>query len=228
MKKMRKLIPAFCMLLLSAVMLSTSTFAWFSMNTTVTASGMQLSAKTDNAYLIIKQGTSLSGNATTATSEVNASLYPVKPVTTLTSTNIGTVTSWGTAKSTDPNDANISASVTALDESATLSNYVAKESFMVGILAGSGEATHDLVLASLTISDLNEGITVVVVCGTNVYSHDANVASGSEKLADASAVTTTGVQVDVYFYIDGSNENVKTANAANLGGSIELKFSIAG
>lgn len=223
---MKKLIPAICMTLIAAVMLASSTFAWFSMNTSVTATGMQVTAKTNNAYLIISKGPTLTGKENSANAGVNTSLYPVKPVVTLTSDNIGTVTSWGTATSTDPDNANTGAVVEHLTEGANLDNYVVKVSFMVGIVENSGAVANDLKLKSLTISDLNEGITVVVVCGTNLYSHSENVPSGSEKLADAASVTKTGVQVDVYIYIDGSNENVKTTNAANLGGSVELTFSI--
>ena len=39
-KSTRKLIPAFAMLLISAVMLSTASYAWFATNNTVRASGM--------------------------------------------------------------------------------------------------------------------------------------------------------------------------------------------
>ena len=42
---MKKLIPALALLLVSAVMLATSSFAWFSMNTQVTVSGMSVTAK---------------------------------------------------------------------------------------------------------------------------------------------------------------------------------------
>lgn len=45
MKKMtRKLIPALAMLLISAVMMSTASFAWFTMNTEVTATGINVTA----------------------------------------------------------------------------------------------------------------------------------------------------------------------------------------
>ena len=53
MKKFKKLIPALCMLLVSAVMLGTTTFAWFSMNNKVTATRMQIEAKTNDTYLLI-------------------------------------------------------------------------------------------------------------------------------------------------------------------------------
>ena len=53
MKHTKKLIPALGMLLLSACMLVTSTFAWFAMNETVSATGMSVTAKGDQVYLQI-------------------------------------------------------------------------------------------------------------------------------------------------------------------------------
>ena len=52
MKKFKKLIPALCMLLVSAVMLGSTTFAWFSMNRTVTATGMEIKAEVSTQLLI--------------------------------------------------------------------------------------------------------------------------------------------------------------------------------
>ena len=46
MKNTRKLIPAVVMLLVSAVLMSTASFAWFSMNKQVTATGMKVTATT--------------------------------------------------------------------------------------------------------------------------------------------------------------------------------------
>ena len=46
MKNTRKLIPAVVMLLVSAVLMSTASFAWFSMNKEVTATGMTVTATT--------------------------------------------------------------------------------------------------------------------------------------------------------------------------------------
>lgn len=53
MKLTKKLIPALGMLVLSACMLVTSTFAWFSMNDRVEANGMTVTAKADQVYLQI-------------------------------------------------------------------------------------------------------------------------------------------------------------------------------
>ena len=49
---MKKLIPALALLLVSAVMLGTSSFAWFSMNTEVTATGMSVTAQAPTSLLI--------------------------------------------------------------------------------------------------------------------------------------------------------------------------------
>lgn len=56
MKMTRKLIPALAMLLISAVLMSTASYAWFSMNTSVSAEGMSITAKNDSKYLQIIAG----------------------------------------------------------------------------------------------------------------------------------------------------------------------------
>ena len=81
MKKMRRLIPAIAMLLVSAVMLSTASFAWFSMNTDVTASGMQIQAIADSS-LVISQAPLTAEGSTAGAPDIKIEtgvqkLYPV-------------------------------------------------------------------------------------------------------------------------------------------------------
>jgi hypothetical protein len=52
MKNMRKLIPAIAMLLVSAVMMSTASFAWFSVANVATATGMQVKATSSGGIAI--------------------------------------------------------------------------------------------------------------------------------------------------------------------------------
>ena len=80
MKKFKKLIPAFCMLLISAVLMGTSTFAWFSMNSEVTAGALTIKATTD-ANLFIANGASVELDAIIGTSvdNLNVSANAVKP-----------------------------------------------------------------------------------------------------------------------------------------------------
>ena len=49
---MKKLIPALCMLLISAVLMSTATYAWFSINSTVDATGMQVKTHISSDVLV--------------------------------------------------------------------------------------------------------------------------------------------------------------------------------
>ena len=56
MKLSKKFITAIAMLTLSAVMLTTSSFAWFSMNTNVKATGMTVTAKAEQVFLQISNG----------------------------------------------------------------------------------------------------------------------------------------------------------------------------
>lgn len=65
MKKTLKLIPALAMLLVSAILVSTSTYAWFSMNNRVTVTGMQVKATVSDSLLIASssEGTSKSADS---------------------------------------------------------------------------------------------------------------------------------------------------------------------
>ncbi len=66
MKKTRKLIPALVMLLVSAVMMSTASFAWFSINDKVDVDGMAVQA-TATGSLVITSGTTVNTGATSLT-----------------------------------------------------------------------------------------------------------------------------------------------------------------
>ena len=70
--KMKKLIPALCMLLVSAILLGTSTYAWFSMNTTVSATGLEVTAKSNSTYLLIDNIDNATNKATSADTKVVA------------------------------------------------------------------------------------------------------------------------------------------------------------
>lgn len=75
----KKLIPAAGSLLISAVMLSTSTYAWFTMNKTVTVTGMTMSTTVGSNLLISNDNTE--GNFKTAIEQnVSGVLEPVSTV----------------------------------------------------------------------------------------------------------------------------------------------------
>lgn len=84
MKKMRKLIPAFAMLLVSAIMMSTASFAWFTMGSTADATGMQITATADSSLIISTSTTyekfSVANNQAQVASQTQK-LYPATHIT---------------------------------------------------------------------------------------------------------------------------------------------------
>ena len=114
MKKTLKLIPAIAMLLISAVMLSTATFAWFSMNTTVTAQGMQVKAKAEGGIVISNSAKTTWGASADSTLATVTSMLP---------TSTANLTNWYHGTSANPADANASTSTTTNGaEAITLKN----------------------------------------------------------------------------------------------------------
>ena len=81
----RKFVPALALLLISAVMVTTATFAWFSMNTRVTATGMQMETEAGDNVLIANDTSTTQaapasfGNALTVSGNA-AKLRPVSTV----------------------------------------------------------------------------------------------------------------------------------------------------
>ena len=79
---MKKLIPSILLLVLSFSLLATSTFAWFSMNDTVTVTGMQITTKVGSNLLIY--GSNGVGDdplfTTTLTQSVSGRLEPVSTI----------------------------------------------------------------------------------------------------------------------------------------------------
>ncbi|MGM9631772.1 MAG: hypothetical protein ACI3XL_01600 [Eubacteriales bacterium] len=223
---MKKLIPAFALLLISAVVLSTASYAWFSMNTSVSATGMTINAQVDSKFLVIEAGSTFHNTTTTTsvdTSASSSSLKPVAPATTLTAANVTTPTSWQYGYSNSADSATVSGDYTACTN---LTGYVASETFSIGLNAaysGSTTSVDNLKLTSVTLP-ASTGISVVVVCGTNIYNYESSQASLTDALADT--VTTSGVTVTVYYYINGDDTNVYSSNATTLTGSVQLTFAV--
>lgn len=127
---MMKIVSAAAMLAVSASMLATSTYAWFSMNTTVNVTGMQVDVKSNNTFLLINTGEydtceEIQGQKKTtipATVEAaEAVVYPSKPkeaseigegkrfesgTAVTNATTAATAANWYTAQNNNPADSN--------------------------------------------------------------------------------------------------------------------------
>ncbi len=76
MKKTRKLIPAIAMLLMSTVMMSTASFAWFSIGNTATVDGMKVRA-TASGSLVISDSMAVAGATKVIFAAAEKELMPV-------------------------------------------------------------------------------------------------------------------------------------------------------
>ncbi len=94
-KTLRKIIPAIAMLLISATLVGTSTFAWFSMNNKVTISGMSVTTQV-SSNLLVASGTA--GTTKAAESDFHATVNQtvsgiIEPVSTVNGENFFYTTS---------------------------------------------------------------------------------------------------------------------------------------
>lgn len=237
MKKFAKLVPALAMLLVSATVLATSTFAWFSMNHTVTASNMTVTAKSDAFWLQIANEEGVSkdnSNKTEADAKTTAAtIYPAKYNGTKGSD------AWQYANSDSADDHTANAAGLKDVASANVAHYRLANTFKISLKdADSVQKAKDLKVATCKVtgaSAFRDAIGIVVVCGENVQTIKATgQASGTAwSITDAQVlageVTTAETEVKVYVYIDGENSAVKSANLteANLAGTaVELTFTV--
>ncbi len=248
MKKFKKLIPALCMLLVSAVMLGSTTFAWFSMNTTVTASNMQVQAKADQVYLQIKEKTGTftpNGNHTSVPSTVaKKSLLPTNVYKTFDETAPETFTGgkdfvWVSNYSIDADKSDKAGSYTNVTPQ--VDSYALKFEYTIRLRPDTGATVAPGKLKVTAVEFENESATsglkgavsVLVVCGdySAVYKQTTTTgtftkSAGDEALSAAAFASTDGTDVAVYVFFDGDNANCKTTNIVlNDTFSVKITFN---
>ena len=96
----KQLMAAIAMVLVTLIALSSSTYAWFAMNTQVTATGMQVKAVAEDGLLIKNEL-----DANTATNWKNTTAASYGSLVALAPTSTADVTTWFHNKSDDQNDA---------------------------------------------------------------------------------------------------------------------------
>ena len=245
MKKTKIIIPALGLLLLSTAASVTGTVAWFASNSTVTATGMQITAKTDSSYLLIGSGENdtaseiqAQGDAALTTaitvSQQEASVLPSAHDAIATATAAGTVANWYTGKgTTQANGALKDGSKTALTAQ-NFANYVIKRTVYLTVAKDSvqtGDVSITLALTEIAATGQQHAydpVSVVFACDSAVVEfNEAN--SWQNDTAITTQVVDSGVKtVDIYVYYDGNNEDVFTNNFANLSGaSMVITFTAA-
>lgn len=254
MKKFKKLIPAFCAMLVSAAMLGTSTYAWFSVNKKVEANGMSVTAQANTQYFVISTdktfGTDIEKTLTkdqisqAGTADTTGTVYPAAYGV---NGEKGLADKWWTANvskydSTTAGDIiNVSEIKVATGEVYTNSQYFVGYTFYVGLNAKS----DDFAPANLQIKAVNDtGVARIAAvqlvpytdttAGTAEFLQIEGATAGAnggvetKNSYELSATSKKYVQVTVYLYVDGNNALVKdTATSTELKGTAAVKVAAA-
>lgn len=258
MKKFKKLIPAFCMLLVSAVMLGSSTFAWFSMNNKVTASGMSVEAKANTLYAVIaKEGDLQTGkikenyvqhnvDLTALVTGENLKKYPLAYNNSGNPITVGTTTvannAFYTANSTERDNAGNATTNTNVtngkvvtfssnSEDAFCKDYAVKYTVYVGISSDSTKDYKGKISAFCTLAGeagINLRAYVVVDnAATGTYFESTVEEKNAVEISANAELKKDGtcVKVDIYIFIDGNSEGVKTnGTLAEMKGTASFNF----
>ena len=225
MKKTKIIIPALGLLLLSTAASVTGTVAWFAANATVTATGMEITAKTDSVFLEIK-GSEDNSFGTVGHNAVDAEVFPVAHETISTVAGIESFTNnWYYQYSDDP--ASYNSNLGAKTYIAAFTNYVIKTTYQVQLHQGSADTAYDLYVSKVTLSSEVAGISMIVAGADGFQEFSASAASITydNALVISDEVTSTAQTISVYLYINGNNANVYSNNLAALTGTVEFQLT---
>jgi len=218
-KSFRDIRNAVVMLCVMLAMLSTATFAWFSMNDRVSATNMAITAKSDSSFLLIGAGQMSAaevqaGNKSTVEAlNTDAQLLPVAHDEITNVAAADTVSNWYYMRADAPTASASTGSKTPLT---SLENYVLVNEF--SITSAVGSATMNNLKCTATVETADEAadaVKVLVATATAVDEFEVGTRAGSVSLAPT---ITSGevVSVKVYVYWDGNDSDVFTNNMAKL------------
>ena len=243
MKKTKVIIPALGILLLSTAASVTGTVAWFSMNDTVTASGMSVTAKSDAAFLLIKSGentaTVVQGSKLTSDSAINGEdeLFPVAHETINSTVDAeatkdaasgsGTVLkNWYFMYSDSPDSA--AGNSATKQNIADFEHYVLKNQFSITVAKGSNKVKNLRVKTAEITTTGAQAVNCLVTCdGAEEFSGTGAAADRENPVTLKSEITDSTVAiVNVYIYWNGDDDDVYTNGISELKNTeVELTFT---
>ena len=237
MKMTRKLIPALVMLLVSAIMLSTASFAWFASNDKVNATGMSVNAKAAQQFLQIS---ATNGDDFDITAEATGTI-PTAGVelvhATIDENDKKTVT-WGVGTSTKVDDANVGSALTNVSVS---DQYALINTFYLKLSEGSTGSLTNILARQITVTandcSIKEALRILIVGpdGAMLYSyrnaHSGKITatvtdSNSADVLVSELSTDETAEIKVYAFFDGADAIAKTSAATDLSSmSFEILFA---
>ncbi len=242
MKMTRKLIPALVMLLVSAVMLSTASFAWFASNDTVAVNGMNVKVKSTAKFLEISKTSATEGfgksvnidNALAEIELVHAKVVEAADSATLT---------WHTGKSEYYDQ------VGSMNAEALAGGITAQYALINTLYVRMSKDTSTDGLENLRIKpnsvtvtgedNLTPALRLLVVCeddesnvlGMQLWSKRDNSIITYNGTDDAAIYIAPDVALDevytvkTYLYFDGEDASAVTSNTVDLQ-NISVSFSL--
>ena len=239
MKNTRKLIPALVMLLISAVLMSTASFAWFSMNKQVTADGMSVTATTPASLEISTAATGSDWSYGATASNSTTGLTPITRLNNVwyvpTATNAIKADGTPTYSLADNYSNTTHWTPVTIDYTTGKSGdvkYALVQDFYlrtnVGTVTTDAPAAIKFTAAATVSgdSDLEAGVQVYLKVGETLTLL-SSTASGewTAPLSSASTPDTPYIQVTVVVVYDGQNAAIINDNADLEETSISLTFA---
>ncbi len=234
MKAMKKLIPAICLLLISAVLLGTSTYAWFSMNKTVTATGMQVKATTPASVEISQDHTTWAyTTAFTADAKIlTPTFYNSADKKFYIPTSANAINADGSPSTAFNSTDTANWQALTLDNDGKADNIQYLSVYTLYVRTNVGATTEGVTAVELTCSaakegdsKLKDGVSVGIMNddGT-VVELSATASSQTWTAALSSNTTTPYTAIKVVIWYNGSNTAVKNDNADTVATKINLTF----
>ena len=174
----KQLAAAIAMVVVAAVALSSSTYAWFVSNNTVTATTASISAQSNAPFLVISNDAIAADTTATSvtTTVANATLFPVQMVE---ANDDATTFKWESAYAADSAASTEKASTRFVVQSADLTKYYVKQTFHVGTNGTTKGQFKNLRVSAVTVTpgagtdnEIQEALRVMVVCGKEVAIYD--------------------------------------------------------
>ena len=241
---MKKLFISILTCVFALFALGTATFAWFSMNNTVTAKDMEIKIKSGSSFLLIAPSdnetvltyTQIQNVHAVEASAVNVSaeLFPVAHEAITNMSQADTASKWYYQYSNDPAKSLGNSEMPGLPvlttpvavPAADFDKYVLVNTFHLTVAEG-GNAISDIKVGTVSITGAGGQDCVKVLVATATKAEEFYVAhtngedeieahlEGSEVL-QAALNDESVMTVRIYVYWDGAEENVYTNNFAGL------------
>ena len=227
----KQLAAAIAMVCVAAVALGSSTYAWFVSNNQVTADVGNITAQSNAAFLQIDKKSNIDpGNTSTEITNLDARLYPVRPVqTTIAADKKASEITWETSYA---KKADAAASTGKYYNVTDPENNSYIKTTQVYVNTSQGAFTNlkvDSVDVSAVTSDAKivGAVGVLFICGDNweLWTNQEAYVDGSEAKwtkkagstnALASTVDSNATTVNVTVFYDGDYGTIFTNNFGNL------------